>query len=95
VWIAASSEAIHSPSLQRTIEERLGDWFALVDRALEGLVEDTPSPGLVPWAWRVDALLTGLTTLGMTSDLPLPVDQIRDEVVRMVLAAGAERALSP
>ncbi len=94
VWIAASSEAIHSSSLQRTIEERLSDWFALVDRALEGLVEDPAPPGSAPWAWRIDALLTGLTTLGMSSRLRLGAAQIREEVVRMVLAAGAERALS-
>jgi TetR/AcrR family transcriptional regulator, transcriptional repressor of bet genes len=94
VWIAASSEAVHSPSLQRTIEERLGDWFALVERALEGLVDDTAPAGTAPWAWRIDALLTGLTTLAMTSDLALDAVQIRDEVVRMVLAARPERALS-
>ena len=58
VWINATGEAVRLPALRRTIEERLGHWFDLVDLALEGLVEPEPAPA-IPWAWRVDALLTG------------------------------------
>ena len=91
VWINATGEAIRLPELRRTIEERLGHWFELVDIALEGLVESTPPPA-IPWAWRVDALLTGLTTQALTSEAELRGDLIRDEVVRMVMAgAGGER----
>jgi len=89
VWINASGEAVRVPSLRRTIEERLGDWFALVERALEGLV-DVAAPQRVPWTWRIDALLTGLATQALTSEADLDGGKIRDEVVRMVLA-GADR----
>jgi TetR/AcrR family transcriptional regulator, transcriptional repressor of bet genes len=89
VWITASGEAVHLASLRATIEERLQDWFAMVDRALEGLVADTSPPGAVRWAWRVDALLAGLATQALTSEADLRGREIREEVVRMVLA-GAE-----
>jgi BetI-type transcriptional repressor, C-terminal len=85
VWINASAEALRLPSLRRTIEERLEDWFGLVEHALEGLVEPAEPPAL-PWTWRVDALLTGLATQALTSEAQLSGDQIREEVVRMVLA---------
>ena len=94
VWIAASGEAVHIASLRRTIEERLTEWFRLVERALEGVVEQVAPPGAVPWTWRIDALLTGLTTLAMSSELELGAAEIREEVVRMVLAGEAERALT-
>jgi AcrR family transcriptional regulator len=90
VWIAASGEAIHLSALRHTIEERLDEWFRQVDQALEGLVEDPAPAGEVPWAWRVDALLTGLATQAFTSEASLTPRQIRDEVVAMVLA-GASR----
>src|SRR5262249_36209029 len=60
VWINATGEALRRPELRRTIEERLGRWFELVEVALEGLVEAEEPPPAVPWTWRVDALLTGL-----------------------------------
>ncbi len=94
VWIAATGEAIHSPSLRETIAERLTDWFALVDRAVEGLAERDSPPDGIRLAWRIDALLTGLATLALTSELGLEPQAIRDEVVRMVLAVGGDRALS-
>lgn len=87
VWINATGEALRLPALRRTIEERLGHWFELVEEALEGLVETDPPPA-IPWAWRVDALLTGLATQALTSEAELRGVLIRDEVVRMVLAAG-------
>jgi TetR/AcrR family transcriptional repressor of bet genes len=93
VWINASGEAVRLPEMRRTIEERLGHWFDLVDVALEGIVE-LPEPAAVPWAWRVDALLTGLATLALTSEAELRGELIRDEVVRMVLAAGGSERIA-
>jgi AcrR family transcriptional regulator len=93
VWIDATSEALRLPGLRRTIEERLSRWFVLVEVALEGLVEVEPPPA-VPWAWRVDALLTGLTTQALTSEAELRGDRIRDEVVRMVLAGGGHEQIA-
>ncbi len=93
VWINATGEAVRLPELRRTIEERLGHWFQLVDIALEGLVEPEPAPA-IPWSWRVDALLTGLATQALTSEAELQRERIRDEVVRMVLAGGGRERIA-
>jgi TetR/AcrR family transcriptional repressor of bet genes len=87
VWINVSGEAIRLPALRRTVDERLSDWYALLARALEGL---TPPdrPGEIPWSWRVDAVLVGLTIQALTSEAPLDGRRIRDEVVRMALIGG-------
>jgi AcrR family transcriptional regulator len=84
VWINAYGEALRLPALRRTIEERLSEWFALVAVALEGLVPPEPNGG-VPWTWRLDALLTGLAIQGLTSEAELYGEQIRAEVVRIVM----------
>ena len=91
VWIDATAEALRMPELRRTIEERLNQWFELVALALEGLVEDEPPPA-IPWTWRVDALLTGLATQALTSEAELHGERIREEVVRMVMSGGRQRA---
>jgi TetR/AcrR family transcriptional regulator, transcriptional repressor of bet genes len=88
VWITATGEAIHLRSLRHTIEERLSDWFRLVEQALDTLVEDPAPAGALPWAWRVDAMLTGLATQSFTSEAELSASQIRDQVVAMVLSAN-------
>jgi AcrR family transcriptional regulator len=93
VWINATGEAVRLPELRRTIEERLSHWFELVEVALEGLVDAEPASA-IPWTWRVDALLTGLTTQALTSEAELGPDQIRDEVVRMVLAGGGRERIA-
>jgi hypothetical protein len=81
------------PELRRTIEERLSHWFELVDVALEGLVEENAGEA-IPWAWRVDALLTGLATQALTSEAELYGERIRGEVVRMVLAGGGREDIA-
>src|SRR5487761_2729613 len=78
-------EALRLPELRRTIEERLGPWFVLIDEALEGLVS-TPREGEVPRSVCVDSVLTGLVIMAMTSEAQLDRTQIRDEVIRFVLA---------
>jgi AcrR family transcriptional regulator len=87
VWINAHGEAVRLPELRRTIEERLNDWFEILASALEGLVP-TDRPGAIPWTWRVDALLTGLAIQALSSEAELHGTRIREEVVRMVSAAG-------
>ena len=91
VWINASAEAVRTPSLRRTIEERLSDWFELLQRALDGVVDGAGTQD-VPWTWRIDALLTGLATQALTSEADLDGRKIRDEVVRMVLAGDDRQA---
>jgi len=93
VWINATGEAMRLPELRRTIEERLSHWFELVDVALEGLVEANAGEA-IPWAWRVDALLTGLATQALTSEAELYGERIREEVVRMVLAGGGREDIA-
>jgi AcrR family transcriptional regulator len=93
VWIDATAEALRLPELRRTIEERLNQWFELVEFALEGLVESEPGSA-IPWSWRVDALLTGLATQALTSEAELHGERIRDEVVRMVMAGGGRERIA-
>ncbi|MHB8531086.1 MAG: TetR/AcrR family transcriptional regulator [Solirubrobacteraceae bacterium] len=88
VWINVGGEAARLPALRRTVEERLGVWFALLSRALEG-VAPADRIGEVPWAWRVDALLTGLAVQALTSEAELDAPLIRDTVVEMALAGRA------
>jgi TetR/AcrR family transcriptional repressor of bet genes len=83
VWISAYAEAVRVPELRRTIEMWLTNWFELLDRALEGLVPAAEPDG-VPWSWRVDALLNGLTIRALTSELGLDRTQVRDEVIRLL-----------
>ncbi len=93
VWIAASSETVHLRSLRQVIAERLEEWFALVDRALEGVVDSTAPEGQVRWAWRIDALLTGLATQAMTTEVDLSTEAIRDAVVQLVLSGAARESV--
>ncbi len=91
VWINANGEALRLPALRRTIEERLSEWFALVEVALEGLVPPEPNAE-IPWTWRLDALLTGLAIQALTSEAELYGEQIRAEVVRMVMERSESAA---
>jgi AcrR family transcriptional regulator len=84
VWINAYGEAVRLPELRHTIEARLNSWYALLDHALEGLVP-AEAEGEIPWSWRLDALLNGLSIRALTSETSLSSAQIRDEVLRMVL----------
>jgi AcrR family transcriptional regulator len=88
VWINVHGEAVRLPELRAAIEERLGQWFVLIDQALEGLVAARPA-GELPWSVLVDSVLTGLVILQMTSEAELDRRRIRDEVVRTVLACAA------
>jgi len=87
VWINVHGEAVRLPELRRTIEERLGPWFVLIDEALAGLVCPR-GEGEVPWAVCVDSILTGFVIMAMTSEAQLDRAQIRDEVIRVVLAGA-------
>jgi AcrR family transcriptional regulator len=95
VWINVQGEAVHLPALRRTIDERLSHWFALVDEALEGLMPPV-GEGELPWSLCLDSVLTGFAILSLTSEARLGREQIRDEVVRIMLAyAEARREPAP
>jgi AcrR family transcriptional regulator len=87
VWINSYGEAVRLPELRHTIESRLTTWYELIDLALEGLVPPD-EPGAIPWSWRFDALLNGLTLQALTSEAELDGQQIRDEVIRLLLPDG-------
>lgn len=87
VWINAYGEAVHLPELRRTIEDRLQSWYPLLDHALEGLVPE-PEPDALPWSWRLDAIINGLAIQALTSEAPLAPEQVRDEIIRMLLPDG-------
>ena len=74
----------------RTIDERLKSWFELADEALEGIVPPLQE-GEVPWSYCLDAVLTGFAILALTSEAELDRRQIRDEVVRIMLAYAEAR----
>jgi len=90
VWINAWGEAVRLPELRHTIEARLGSWYELIDFALEGLVPPG-SPNGLPLSWRLDALLNGYAIQALTPEAALERSEIRDEVIRMLLAAGASK----
>ncbi len=94
VWINVHGEAVLLPELRSTIEERLGQWFELIDRALEEVVEPTRQ-GQVPWSVFVDSVLTGFVIMAMTSEAELDRRQIRDEVMATVLSCAEERRPKP
>jgi TetR/AcrR family transcriptional regulator, transcriptional repressor of bet genes len=95
VWVNVHGEAVRLPELRRTIDERLNSWFVLVDQALESLVPPVRD-GEVAWSLCLDAVLTGFAILALTSEAELDRQQMRDEVVRIMLAyADARRQPSP
>jgi TetR/AcrR family transcriptional regulator, transcriptional repressor of bet genes len=91
VWINAYGEAVRLPELRHTIESRLNSWYALIDHALEGLVP-AHAEGDIPWSWRLDALLNGLSIRALTSETALSGEQIRDAVIRTLLQDVPARA---
>jgi AcrR family transcriptional regulator len=94
VWINVHGEAVRVPELRRTIEERLGGWFELIDEALEGLVPPAHE-GELPWSVCLDSVLTGFVIMAMTSEAELDRRQIRDEVIRIILAHAEARQPAP
>ena len=91
VWINAYGEAVRLPELRHTIESRLNRWYALLDHALEGLAPEQ-AEGEIPWSWRLDALLNGLSIRALTSESALTGEQIRDEVISTLLHEVPARA---
>jgi TetR/AcrR family transcriptional regulator, transcriptional repressor of bet genes len=91
VWINAYGEAVRLADLRHTIEARLNSWYDLVDTALEGLVPASAN-GTIPWAWRFDAILNGLTLQALTSEAALDRARIRDEVIAMLFAEQPAKA---
>ncbi len=83
VWINAYGEAVRLANLRHTIEARLNSWYELIDGALEGLVP-ADTNGAIPWAWRFDAILNGLTLQALTSEAALDGPRIREEVIAML-----------
>ena len=94
VWINAYGEAVRLPELRHTIESRLNSWYELIDTALEGLVPPDVN-GAIPWSWRFDAILNGLTLQALTSEAELDGEKIRDEVIAMLFGERAVDVAPP
>jgi AcrR family transcriptional regulator len=90
VWIAAYGEAVRVPQVRDTLEERLVDWFALLDHGLEGLVAAERPPGNLPWAVRLDAILKGIAMQALLSPPSLRRGPIGEEIAHMVLDGGED-----
>jgi len=80
VWINAYGEAVRLPDLRHTMEQRLQSWYDIIDLALEE-VAPPPEEDAIPWSWRLDAMLNGLSIQALTSEAALDSRQIRDEIV--------------
>ena len=65
----------------------MNSWYELLDEALEGLVPAEEN-GTIPWSWRLDAILNGLTLQALTSEAALDRERIRDEVIRTLFPDG-------
>lgn len=91
MWIDAYGEAMRLADLRHTIESRLKSWYELLDKALEDLVP-VQENGTIPWSWRLDAILNGLTLQALASEAGFDSARIRDEVVRTLFGeVPAER----
>jgi AcrR family transcriptional regulator len=91
VWINSYGEAVRLPELRSTIDARLSSWYEMIDRTLEGLVP-ADAPQTIPWSWRFDAVLNGLTLQALTSGAELDGRRIRDEVIRTLFPEALARA---
>lgn len=91
VWINAYGEAVRLAELRHTMEERLQSWYEIIDLALEGVAPPTVK-GAIPWSWRLDAMLNGLSIQALTSEAELDGRQIREEIVRSLFADAAPAA---
>jgi TetR/AcrR family transcriptional regulator, transcriptional repressor of bet genes len=88
VWIDAYAEALRRPELRPAIEARWRSWGRLVDCALEDIAPPRRR-GTIAVAARLDAVLSGLVIRSLTSETPLGVRQIRDEVIRATFGTSA------
>ncbi len=88
VWINAYGEAVRLPELRHTMEERLQSWYEIIDLALEGVAPPVVK-GAIPWSWRLDAMLNGLSIQALTSEAQLDGRLIREEIVRSLFANAA------
>jgi TetR/AcrR family transcriptional regulator, transcriptional repressor of bet genes len=94
VWINAYGEAVRLPELRHTMEQRLQSWYEIIDMALEGLPQPIAA-GELPWSWRLDAMLNGLTIQALTSEAALDSRQIRDEIVGTLFGGEVSSAGGP
>lgn len=88
VWIAAYGEAVRAPQVRQTLEQRLVDWFALLEEGLEGLVGNGRE-GQLSAAVRLDAVLKGLAMQGLTAPPGRQAVPDGQEIARMVLDGEA------
>jgi TetR/AcrR family transcriptional repressor of bet genes len=91
VWIAAHGASVRLPRLRRLMGSRNELWNEILERGLEGIVPPDASD-TVPYAWQLDALMNGLVTMAITTEVGLTLAEIEDAVVASALEHG--RAIS-
>jgi len=88
VWIAAYGASVSHERLRDIIGARNASWYAILDRALEGLLPRPADPG-IPFAWELDALINGLVIQAIASKSNLEFRMIEEIIVRTVKRASA------
>lgn len=86
VWIASFAEAVRSESLRTTIDQRLGSWYSILERAMEGF--HPPDYG-VPPAWEFDALINGLVIQHLTTESDLTLANLEAAMFSFLGSRGA------
>jgi TetR/AcrR family transcriptional repressor of bet genes len=86
VWIAAHGESVHLPHLRGVMATRNDSWFQIMDSGLEGVVPE--GDDRIPYAWQLDALLTGLVLYAITTEAAVSLPEIENAVVDAAVARG-------
>jgi TetR/AcrR family transcriptional repressor of bet genes len=88
VWIAAHGASVRLPHLRKLMGSRNDLYFEILERGLEGIVPKTQREK-VPYIWQLDALMNGLITQAITSEVKISFKDIEDAVVQAALEHGS------
>lgn len=89
IWIASFAEAVRSEPLRATIDQRLSNWYPIIERAMEGY--HPPDYG-VPAAWEFDAMLNGLVIQYLTGGSGLTLEHLEQAMLAFLDGVGARAA---
>jgi TetR/AcrR family transcriptional repressor of bet genes len=84
VWIAALGASVRLWELRRVMAARNDLWFQILQRGLEGIVPRSDRER-VPYAWQLDALMSGLVIQAITTEAKFSFDDIEQVVLSTAL----------
>jgi TetR/AcrR family transcriptional repressor of bet genes len=87
VWIAAHGASVRLSELRGVMASRNDLWFEILVRGLEGIVPNA-GKGKIPYAWQLDALMTGLVIQAITTEADISLKGIEQVVVTTALSHG-------